>query len=134
MADRRSREKRPQPKGFALKPAAARVLINAVALWVASSLLDGIELSSGFWRVLLVGAIFGLVNALIRPVALLLSLPFLILTLGLFTFVVNALMLLLTDAITSSLTVDGFGSALGGAVIISIVSWALSTFLVEQRR
>lgn len=109
-----------------------RIAINAVALWVASELIGGIELAEGLWKILLVAAIFGVVNAFIRPVAKLLSLPAIILSLGVFILVVNAVMLLITDWLTVSLEVEGFGSAFWGAVIISLVSWALSVFVPDK--
>lgn len=113
---------------------AIRVVVNALSLWAAASLIDGIELSSSAGSVLLVAVIFGLVNALLRPIALLLSLPLLILTLGLFTVVVNAAMLAITDSLSGGLEVDGFGPAVLGAIVISVVSWALSSFLPDKQR
>lgn len=106
-----------------------RIAVNAVSLWAAASLIDGIDLSDDFVSVVFVAAIFGLVNAFLKPVALLLSLPLLILSLGLFTVVVNAAMLAITDSLSGGLSVDGFGPALLGALVISFVSWALSSFL-----
>lgn len=109
-----------------------RLAVNAVALWIAAWVVGGIDLSSGFWSILLVAIIFGVVNALIKPLATLLSIPAIILTLGLFTLVVNAAMLGLTAALTDSLDIDGFWSALLGAIVISLVSWALSMFLPDD--
>lgn len=109
-----------------------RIFVNAVALWVAARLVGGIDLVGEFWPVILVAAVFGLVNALIKPLALLLSLPFLILTLGLFTIVVNALMLMLTAALLDALTVDGFWPAVLGALLISLVSFLFSMVLPEK--
>ena len=111
-----------------------RVLINAVALWAAASLLDGIELSSRLVTVLIVAVIFGLVNAFLKPITKLLTLPITVLTLGLFTLVVNAAMLQITDALTDGLEVTGFWTSVGGGLVISIVSWALSTFLPDEDR
>ena len=111
-----------------------RVLINAVALWVAASLLDGIELSSRLVTVLIVAAIFGLVNAFLKPITKLLAFPLTVLTLGLFTLVVNAAMLQITDALSGGLEVTGFWTSIAGGVVISIVSWALSTFLPDEER
>lgn len=108
-----------------------RLFVNAVALWVAARLVGGIELVGEFWPILLVAAVFGIVNALIRPVMLLLSLPLLVLTLGLFTLVVNALMLMLTAALVDALAVEGFLAALLGSILISIVSFVFSVFLPE---
>lgn len=109
-----------------------RVAVNAVALWVAATLVSGIELSSSFWSVVFVAALFGIVNAIIKPIAFFLSLPAILLTLGAFLLVVNAAMLGLTAQLTDSLDVDGFWSAILGAVIISIVSWLLSAFVDDK--
>jgi len=118
-----------------------RLLINALALLVAAWLLPGIHLgaagrhpTTNDWITLLVVAlIFGLVNAVIRPLVILLSLPLEILTLGLFTFVINALMLLLTSWIVQGMgfgfRIDGFLTALLGALVISVVSFVLSRAL-----
>jgi putative membrane protein len=108
-----------------------RLFVNAVALVVAAHLVGGIELRQEFWPVLLVAAVFGLVNALIKPVVILLSLPFVILTLGLFTVVINAFMLWLTSALVGALHVAGFWPALLGGLLISVVSFAFSLMLAE---
>lgn len=110
-----------------------RIFVNAVALWVAARLVAGIELTDEFWPVILVAAVFGLVNALLKPLALLLSFPFVILTLGLFTLVINALMLWLTAALLEQwLFVAGFWPALLGGILISIVSFLFSLVLPES--
>ena len=87
--------------------------------------------------ILVVAVIFGIVNAVIKPILSLLTCPLFILTLGLFTFVVNALMLLLTSAVATRLglpfTVDGFWAALIGSIVVSIVSFVLSVVLREER-
>lgn len=118
-----------------------RLLINAMGLLVAAWLVPGIRLGAAGrhptthdWLALLVVAlIFGLVNAVIRPLVVLLSLPLEIVTLGLFTFVINALMLMLTGWIVQGMglgfRVDGFLSALLGALIVSVVSFVLSRAL-----
>jgi putative membrane protein len=108
-----------------------RIAVNALALWVAAEIIGGITLEEGFVKILLVAVIFGVVNAVVKPIAKLLTLPAIILTIGLFTLVINAVMLLITDWLTDALTVDGFGTALLGAIVISIVSWGLSTFLPD---
>ena len=109
-----------------------RLLINAAALWIAALLVGGIDLSDDLGAVLVVALVFGLINALLHPIAKLLSFPLIVLTLGLFTLVVNAAMLLLTDALTDGLEVDGFGSALLGAIVTSLVSWSLSLVLIDE--
>jgi putative membrane protein len=120
-----------------------RWLINAAALFVAAMLVPGIRLSaagghatSADWITLaFVALIFGVVNAVIRPIVILLTLPIEILTLGLFTFVINAFMLLLTSGIAQRLQlgfhVDGFIPALLGALVISVVSFVLNRFVVS---
>ncbi|WP_380277720.1 phage holin family protein [Kitasatospora purpeofusca] len=123
-------------KGFVIK-----TLINAAAIWVAAWIVAGITLTGDDWQhktltVLAVALVFGVVNWLIKPVVQLFSLPLFILTLGLFTFVVNALMLWLTswasDKLDLDFHVDGFWSALFGALIVSLVSWGLNLALDED--
>lgn len=119
-----------------------RIVATAVALAVTTALVSGITLEADGTTadralVLLgVALVFGLVNVLIRPIVRLLTLPLFVLTLGLFTFVVNALMLLLTswasDQLDLPFHVDGFGPALLGAVVISVVSFLLNLLLPER--
>ncbi|WDV52955.1 phage holin family protein [Streptomyces coeruleorubidus] len=118
-----------------------KTIANAGALAVAVWLLDKITLtgdSTGkkIGTLIIVALIFGLVNFLVKPVVKLLSLPLLILTLGLFTLVVNALMLLLTswlaDQLDLSFHVEGFWTAVLGGLIISVVSWALNVVLPDK--
>lgn len=109
-----------------------RILINAAALWVAAQLLDGITLSDRPVSVLIVAVVFGLVNSLIRPVVKLLTFPITIVTLGLFTLVINAAMLQLTDWLTEGLNVTGFWTSVLGGIIISLVSWFLSVLLPDE--
>ena len=121
-----------------------RLVFNALAIWVASLWIDGIEItqtgSTGgqIIVVLVVALVFGLVNALVKPIVGLFALPFYVLTLGLFTFVVNALMLMLTSWLTEftqgGLFVDGFGPALLGSLVISIITWVLSPLARRPRR
>ena len=110
-----------------------RLLINAAALWVAIQLVDGIEHRGTWWSLLVVALVFGILNASIRPLLKLLSLPVIILTLGLFIFVINALMLLLTGWVSGLFNlgfyVEGFWDAFFGGLIISIVSLLLSMFM-----
>lgn len=109
-----------------------RLLINAAALWVAVQLVAGIDHRGSWWSLLLVALVFGVLNASVRPLVKLLSLPILILTLGLFIFIINALMLWLTGWISGLLGlefyVDGFWAALFGGFIVSVVSLLLSVF------
>lgn len=123
-----------------MKNFVVKTIANAGALAVAVWLLDKITLtgdSTGkkVGTLILVALIFGVVNFLVKPVVKLFSLPLLILTLGLFTLVVNALMLLLTswlaDTVDLSFHVEGFWTAVVGGLIISIVSWALNVVLPD---
>ena len=117
-----------------------RIVINGVALWAASRLLPGIALAEAepsasrkILTILVVAAIFGLVNALVRPIAKFFGFPFLVLTLGLFIFIINAAMLMLTSAIAGGLNVpfhvDRFWpTAILGALVVSFFSWLLGMF------
>jgi putative membrane protein len=118
-----------------------RLLAGAVALAVGAALIDGISVSPGTTServitLLAVAVIFGLVNAIVRPIVRLISLPLFIITLGLFTFIVNALMLLLTawigDQFDLAFEVSGFWPALLGALIISVVTFILNVLLPDK--
>ncbi len=118
-----------------------RLLANAVALAIAAWLVGGITIEGAtrgkqIVTLLIVAAIFGIVNAIVKPVVKLVSLPLLILTLGLLTFVINAAMLALTSWITGKLDVqfhvDGFWSALFGALIISVVGMIINAVLPDK--
>lgn len=114
-----------------------RILINAVALWAAAQLLPNINLTGELVGILIVAIIFGLVNALIRPVIALLSLPITILTLGLFTLVINTIMLLITAGLAGDLLsiqgdfLERLWIAFLGSIVISIVSILLSWLLPD---
>jgi putative membrane protein len=109
-----------------------RLLITAASLWAAIHLVDGIDHRGTWWSLLVVALVFGVLNASVRPLLKLLSIPLLIVTLGLFIFVINALMLLLTSWVSTLLDlgfhVDGFWSALVGGFVVSVVSLLLSLF------
>lgn len=109
-----------------------RLVINAVALWLAATIVGGIELSNNVLEILIVAIIFGLINALIKPFIKLISAPLIIATLGLFTLIINTFLLLLTSWLTDALQVDGLWPAFLGALIISVVSWLLSLFLADD--
>lgn len=103
------------------------------AVAIASYLIDGIEVS-GFFSAFFAAAILGILNALLRPVLILLTLPLNVLTLGFFTFVINAVLLMMASGVISGFEVKDFWSAFLGALIISIVSWATSSFINEKGR
>ncbi len=112
-----------------------RLVLNTLALWIVTQLYGGIYFArgSGLGDYLLSGLIFGLANALLKPVLLLLTLPFNILTLGLFTLVVNAVILLFVASLTP-LDVRGFGGALIGALLLSVISFGLNLLIGPSDR
>jgi putative membrane protein len=114
------------------------VVVNALALAAATLIMGDIRLTGDTvtdqaLTLLLVAVVFGVVNAIIRPIVTLLSLPFIVLTLGLLIFVINALMLMLTSWLSQlfglGFEVDGFWTAVGGAIIITIATWVLELLL-----
>jgi putative membrane protein len=114
-----------------------RWIINALALYVAVNVIPGIHFTRSAGQLLIVAAIFGIVNSALRPILTVLTCPLVVLTLGLFTFVINALLLLVTAWLSSQfdlgLVVDGFGAAFVGGLLIGIVSVLLSIFVGESR-
>jgi putative membrane protein len=114
-----------------------RLAINSIALAVAIKLINGITFTGEWWKILIIAAIFGMVNALIKPVVQLFTFPLIIVTLGLFTLIINAGMLAITAALSGPFNlgfhISGFWPALLGAFIISIVSLIL-TALTGLRR
>ena len=112
-----------------------RLVVNAVALIAVAYVIPGIHVS-GIGGALLAALILGIVNAILRPILVILSLPLEILTLGLFTLVINALLFWLVGSLHAGLAVDGFWPAFWGAIVMTIVSWLLSflTRGAEERR
>jgi putative membrane protein len=115
-----------------------RLLINAAALWVATYVVPGISYQGRWTSLLIVALVFGVLNASVRRLIKVLTFPLLILTLGLFTFVINALMLMLTgwfsDRLNLGFHVAGFWSAFWGGLVVSIISLTLSIFVRSRRR
>lgn len=112
------------------------LFINSVALWAAAKAISGISYIGPWYGMVCVALVFGVLNAVVRPILKCLSLPLVVMTLGLFTFVLNAVMLLLTGAASKALalgfTVSGFKPALFGAIFISIVNMALSCLIRQE--
>jgi putative membrane protein len=110
-----------------------RLLVNAVALFAAVKLIPGMHFTGGIGQLLLVAFVFGLVNAVVRPILTLLSCPLIVVTLGLFLLVINAVMLWLTSWLSArfglGFQVDGFLPAVLGGLVIGIVSTALTLFV-----
>ena len=109
-----------------------RLLINSVALAGAAYVVDGIELSGDATEILVVALIFGLVNALVKPVLYFLSFPFLLLSLGLLSFVLNGALLLLTARLAANFSVDGLPTAIVGSVVISLISVLMGWILDDD--
>jgi putative membrane protein len=114
-----------------------QILINAGALYVAVYLLDGINFTGEWWKLLLVALAFSLLNTYLRPILRILTLPISVITMGIFLLVINAAMLMLTALISDQLglgfTVADFGSAFLGAIVVAIVGWILSMFVGAGR-
>lgn len=109
-----------------------QVLINSVGLLLAAYLVPGIHYQGGVLLLLLAGLVMGLINLLVKPVAALLSLPLIVLTLGLFYLVVNGLMVYLAAALVPGLTVDGCGWAILGGIVLGLFNWLVRAFAGED--
>jgi putative membrane protein len=112
-------------------------ILNAAALWVAAALVPGLEFNGGPGRLLLVAAVFGIVNSTLRPLLTILTCPLIVVTLGLFTLVINALMLLVTGWLSESwnlgFMVSGFWAAFFGGLVVGFVSMLVSLALAPKR-
>jgi putative membrane protein len=110
-----------------------RLIVNAAALWVAAQLIPGIAVT-GLTPLLLAALVLGLINAIVRPILLVLTLPLTLLTLGLFIFILNAFCLWLTSRIVTGFVVETFAAAFLGALVVSVVSWLLTAFVSDAGR
>lgn len=110
-----------------------RLLIVALALWLASVWVPGIEIK-GVWTLLGAALLLGLVNAIVRPLLVLLTLPFTLITLGLFLLVINAAMLGLVAWAFDDFSIAGFWPALFGSLVVSLVGWLVSAFVGRRGR
>ena len=108
-----------------------RVVINAVAIYLAAAIVPGIVIT-GSLAAVGAGLVLGVVNAIVRPVLIVLTLPVTLLTLGLFLFVLNGLCLWLTSLIVTGFEVHGFWAAVLGALVVSFVSWVLNAFVNDR--
>ena len=110
-----------------------RVLAYAAAIFLAAAIVPGIDVS-GWLTALGAGLVLGLINAVVRPVLVILTLPVTLLTLGLFLLVLNGLCLWLTALLVEGFVVEGFWAAVLGALIVSVVSWGLTAFVSDRGR
>src|SRR5262245_15177382 len=108
-----------------------RALVNALAIFFAAAVAPGVVIS-GPLAALGAGLVFGLINAIVRPVLVILTLPLTLLTLGLFLFVLNGFCFLLTSTLVKGFEVQGFWAAVFGALLVSIVSWLVTAFLSDR--
>lgn len=127
-----------------MRSIAIKIAVNAVALWVAALVIPGIhlgedadQLSTRLLTIVLVALLFGVINAFVKPIVMLFSLPFIILTLGLFTLVVNALMLEITSGLSHAIGLDFdvahfFWDSVLGAIVITLVSMILNMILPDN--
>jgi putative membrane protein len=117
-------------------PFVIRLLVNAVALWVATQVVPGVTYAGGPLPLLGVALVFGVLNASLRPLAKILTFPLIIVTLGIFALVINGLMLWLTSSLSSALGlgfhVSGFWAAFWGGVVVSLVSLILSMLIRDR--
>lgn len=114
-----------------MKGLAMRWLLNAVALLVTAWLVPGMQIN-GFGAALIAALVLGIVNAIIRPVILFFTLPLTILTLGLFTLVINAFMLLIVRSVVNGFMVSGFWAAFFGSIVLTIASGLLSAIILDH--
>jgi putative membrane protein len=110
-----------------------RAAISALGLWVASQLLDGLQFTTP-GKLALAAVLLGIVNAFVRPVAFVLTLPITVVTLGLFMLVLNAAMVALVAWLVPGFTISGFWTAVGAAIIVGLVSWAASSLIGSTGR
>ena len=110
-----------------------RLLITTLGLWVATLIVPGVHVA-GVGALIVAALLLGIVNAVIRPIILILTLPLTVLTLGLFIFVVNGISLALVAWVVHGFSVTGIGSAILGAIVVSLTSWFASTFVGSSGR
>jgi putative membrane protein len=107
-----------------------RIMINALSIAAAVKVIDGITFTGEWWKMIIIGGVFGIVNSFLKPLITLFALPLILVTLGLFTLIVNTLMLVITvefsEPFKLGLQIQGFWAAFKGALIISLVSMLLS--------
>ncbi|MFV0338269.1 MAG: phage holin family protein [Chthoniobacterales bacterium] len=109
-----------------------RWLITTVAVFIAAQIIPGISYGDSWTTLLAASLLLGIINALVRPILLILSIPFILVTMGFFILIINALLLWFVSALLPSFHVDGFWTAFFGAIVVSIVSWLMSIFFRDS--
>jgi putative membrane protein len=112
----------------------ARLVGNLAALWVASEIFDEMTYGDSFWVLLAAAVVFTIVNWIVKPIVAILSIPFIIVTLGVAYFFVNVLMLLLTSVVVPDFAVGGFWTYVGATIVIWLVNLVIGAFLTDVRR
>ena len=110
-----------------------RWIILTAAILITSYLMDGIKVS-GFFSAFFTAALLGILNAFFRPILIVLTLPINILTMGFFTFIINAVMLLMAQGVIPGFSIDGFWSAVFGSIVIGLISWVLNILINQNGR
>ncbi|HET6208806.1 MAG TPA: phage holin family protein [Jatrophihabitans sp.] len=112
---------------------AVRLVVLALIIGLVAKLVPGIHVHGGFWALLWISVLFSIVNAILGPLFKLLSLPLIVLTLGIFLLVVNAALLAITAGLSKHLDIDSFGSAVLGGLLIAVFSWLAELVLPTRR-
>ncbi|MXY54269.1 MAG: phage holin family protein [Gammaproteobacteria bacterium] len=110
-----------------------RIAVVGLGLWIAGEIVPGVTIE-GLPTLVMAAAVLGFLNAIVKPILVLLSLPFILITLGLFLFVLNAATFALAAWLFEGFRVAGFGSALLGSIVVSIASWAVAVLIRDDRR
>ena len=117
----------------AVRDIVLRIFVVAVGLWIADAIVPGVAIA-GFGAIVLAAAVLGFLNAIVRPILVVLSLPFVVVTLGLFLLVLNAAMFGLAAWLLDDFRVDGFWSAVLGSLVVSAASWTAAVLTSDNRR
>ena len=110
-----------------------RIAVVGLGLWIAGEIVPGVAIA-GLPTLIMAAAVLGFLNAIVKPILVLLSLPFILVTLGLFLFVLNAATFALAAWLFEGFRVDGFGSALLGSIVVSIASWVVAILIQDKRQ
>jgi putative membrane protein len=108
--------------------ALARIALNGIAILVAAWLIPGIDWQGTIWYLLLTGFVIGCINLLVKPLVTLFSIPFIVVTFGLFMLLINGGMLMLAGKLLDGLSIDGWGSAILGGIVVSLFNWGIELF------
>jgi len=111
-----------------------QIVLNGLGLWLTATLVPGVDYHGGLLQLLVAGALIGIINLLVRPIVTLLSLPFIVITLGLFFLVINALMLQLAAFLLPGLTISGCLPAILGGLVLAVFNWFVRAFQEDEKK